>query len=452
MINFIKKKFHHLTKNEFVKHVLTLISGTSVAQFIPIVISPVLTRIYTPEDFSVLGIYISIAIILSEIVTGKFELAVMNTNNEEDKTNVISLTIMVIGITTLIFGVLFVLLFERIPFLKTSGSTYWKYLLIPTIAFLGIVKLFTFANIKEKKYKVISISKVARSIVQSSLQIALYFLKYFGLIAGFFIASIIEGIVLLNGNKKYIKKIKYTKLKLIAKRYAKFPLFDVPSSLFNIGTIQAPIIFIPIYFGSVYGGLYFHAYKVLMMPISIIGGAIGQVFFEQGSLLKNNTQVFSELVFNTHKKLFFLSFIPLTIIWVFGDSIFAFIFGEEWRIAGNYAMIMIPWIFFNFLVSPITFIITIKEKQQIGFMFLSFMSGLRLIGLILGVFYFQDVYMTIMIFSYVSAISYFIYATFMIYRYTHFSVLKYWFIVIKYGLPFYIIVIYVKYLLESYLG
>ena len=107
MINFIKRKFHHLVKNEFVKHVLTLISGTSVAQFIPIAISPILTRIYTPEDFSVLGIYISIAIILSEITTGKFELAVMNADNEEDKTNIISLTIVVIGVTALLFGLLF---------------------------------------------------------------------------------------------------------------------------------------------------------------------------------------------------------------------------------------------------------------------------------------------------------------------------------------------------------
>jgi len=452
MVNFIKKKFHEITKNEFVKHVLTLISGTSVAQFIPIAISPILTRIYTPEDFSVLGIYISIAIILSEITTGKFELAVMNSDSEEDRTNVISLTIVVIGITALCFGVLFFLFFDRIAFLNATGSTYWKYLLIPTIAFLGIVKLFTFVNIKEKKYKVISVSKVARSIVQSTMQLGLYFFKYFGLIAGFFVASIIEGIILLNGNKKYIKRVTYSKLKVTAKRYAKFPLFDVPSSLFNIGTIQAPILLIPNYFGSMYGGFYFHAYKVLMMPISIIGGAIGQVFFEQGSLLKNKEQEFSELVFNTHKKLFFLSFIPLTIIWIFGDNIFAFVFGEQWRIAGNYAMVMIPWIFFNFLVSPITFIITIKEKQQIGFMFLSFMSGLRLIGLLLGVFYFRDVYITIMLFSYVSAISYFVYATFMIYRYTNFGVLKYWFIVIKYGLPFYLVVIYVKYLLESYLG
>ncbi len=40
-------------KNEFAKNVLTLITGTTTAQTIPIIISPLLTRIYSPEDFGV---------------------------------------------------------------------------------------------------------------------------------------------------------------------------------------------------------------------------------------------------------------------------------------------------------------------------------------------------------------------------------------------------------------
>ncbi|MBW1293908.1 lipopolysaccharide biosynthesis protein [Aquimarina litoralis] len=450
MVNFIKEKFYNLTKNEFVKHVLTLVSGTSIAQFIPILISPVLTRLYTPEDFSILGIYISIAIILSEIVTGKFELAIMNTDNEEEKTNVISLTIAVISVFSIFFAVLFFFFSEKMTFLKIAEKDHLNYLLIPTVLFLGITKLFTFTNIKKRRYGQISVSKVGRSMVQSTLQISLYFIKYLGLIVGFFIASIVEAILLLKGNKKYIRNIKYSVLKATVKRYIKFPLFDMPSSLFNIGTIQAPILLIPSYFGSLFGGFYFHAYKVLMTPISIMGGAVGQVFFEKGSLLKNNQKAFSQLVFKTHRQLFFLSFIPLTLIFVFGEEIFAFVFGEQWRTAGSYASIMIPWIFFNFLVSPITFIITIKEKQQVGFVFLSVMSGLRLIGLVLGILYFKDVYITIMLFSCLSAISYFVYATFMIHNYTTINVLKYWSVIVIYALPFYLIVISIKYILINY--
>ncbi|GAA0714342.1 lipopolysaccharide biosynthesis protein [Aquimarina litoralis] len=447
MVKFIKEKFYNLTKNEFFKHVITLVSGTSIAQFIPILISPLLTRLYSPEDFSILGIYISASVILSEVVTGKFELAIMNTDNKDEKTNVISLTVIVISFFSLFFGILFFIFLEKIPFFNFSEKGYWNYLLIPTVFFLGITKLFTFTNIKKRQYKLISVSKVGRSIVQSTLQLSLYLLKYLGLILGFFISSIVEAILLLKGNKKFIQRIEYSVAKATIKRYIKFPLFDMPSSLFNIGTIQAPILLIPSYFGSVYGGLYFHAYKVLMTPISIMGGAIGQVFFEQGSLLKNDPKAFSNLVFKTHKQLFFLSFIPLTLLFVFGEEIFSFVFGDEWKVAGNYASAIIPWAFFNFLVSPITFIITIKEKQQIGFVFLCIMSALRLVALLLGILYFKDSYITIMLFSCISAISYFSYATFMIHNYTTINILKYWSIVIFYALPFYLAVISLKYFL-----
>jgi len=52
MINKLK------LKSEFAKNVLTLMTGTTIAQAIPIAISPILTRIYTPEDFGVFALNI----------------------------------------------------------------------------------------------------------------------------------------------------------------------------------------------------------------------------------------------------------------------------------------------------------------------------------------------------------------------------------------------------------
>ncbi len=447
MVDFVKKKFQEITKNEFVKHVLTLISGTSIAQFIPILISPILTRIYTPEDFSVLGIYVSIAIILSEMITGKYELALMKAE-EEEKASLVSLTLIFIGCATILFSILFFLFFDIFSFFKISGDAYWKYILLIIIAFLGITKLFSYLHIRAKNYKIVAYSKVSKSIVLACLQISFFSLKYIGLIIGFAVSSIVESIILIKKNRIYIKSVEVKEIKKTARKFAKFPLFEVPSSLFNIGTIQAPIILIPTYFGAFYGGFYFQAYKILTMPISLVGGAIGQVFFEQGSLLRDNSLKFSELVFKTHKNLFLISFIPLSIILFFGDDIFAFVFGNQWRISGSYAMIMIPWIFFNFLVSPISSVLIIKEKQHIGFVFITIMSFLRLIGLLLGIFYFKDIYSTIALFSYISAICYFGYASFIVYRFLDFGVLKYWFFIIKIGGSLCLLLFIIKYFLN----
>ncbi|WP_298340711.1 oligosaccharide flippase family protein [uncultured Algibacter sp.] len=430
MTSFLKK----ILENEFAKNVITLVSGTTVAQMIPVLISPILTRIYSPSDFAVLGMFTSITLILSEIVSGKFEMAVMNTDDEIEQKKITTLTVTTIIFFSVIFLILFALFFDKIPFLQVEGLKKWKYLLVVSIALIGFSKLLTFLSTKKKKYKTIAYGKVVRSISLSIFQLGLYFLKYFGLIVGYLMATIAEISVLLIKNTNMYKKLNTKQLVATLKRHKKFPLFDVPSSLLNIGSIQAPILMLPSYFGSVYGGLYFQAFKVLTMPVSLIGGAVGQVFFEQGSSLKNEPEKFSKLVLDLHKKLVF-SIIPFAIIAFFGQELFGFVFGQEWELSGKYAMIMTPWLFFNFLTSPIASIIIIKERQGLGFIFIFFMSLFRLLGLGLGVFYFKDIDITIVLFSVTSAISYFVYSSFLIHKFLTIGLKNYWLIILKLVIP-----------------
>ncbi len=64
-------------RSEFSRNVLTLMTGTTIAQAIPIAISPILTRIYTPEDFGMLALFIAITAIFGSIANGRYELATM---------------------------------------------------------------------------------------------------------------------------------------------------------------------------------------------------------------------------------------------------------------------------------------------------------------------------------------------------------------------------------------
>ena len=54
------------------------------------------------------------------------------------------------------------------------------------------------------------------------------------------------------------------------------------------------------------------------------------------------------------------------IIIIFAPEIFAIFFGKSWREAGVYAQILSPWIFLNFIVSPISQIPIIVHKQRSG--------------------------------------------------------------------------------------
>jgi len=84
-----------IPKEEFSKNVLTLITGTAIAQVIPIAISPILTRIYTPEEFGIYAIFVSIILIFSVISNGRYELAVVLPEKDEDAINVFALGLII---------------------------------------------------------------------------------------------------------------------------------------------------------------------------------------------------------------------------------------------------------------------------------------------------------------------------------------------------------------------
>ena len=78
-------------KSEFTRNVLTLMTGTTIAQAIPIAISPILTRLYTPKDFGVLALFVAITSIFGSIANGRYELAIMLPKKDEDAVNILAL-------------------------------------------------------------------------------------------------------------------------------------------------------------------------------------------------------------------------------------------------------------------------------------------------------------------------------------------------------------------------
>jgi len=77
-------------KSEFSRNVLTLMTGTTIAQAIPIAISPILTRIYTPEDFGVFALYMSVASLLAVVDTGSYEHAIILPKKDEGAVNIVA--------------------------------------------------------------------------------------------------------------------------------------------------------------------------------------------------------------------------------------------------------------------------------------------------------------------------------------------------------------------------
>lgn len=154
---------------------------------------------------------------------------------------------------------------------------------------------------------------------------------------------------------------------------------------------------------KILGGFAF-AYRYTRAPLSIITSAISQVFYEQASKLVVNNQDVRPLMFKIQKNLFSIGIVPFLIFFIFTPQIFAFIFSEEYRQAGEIVRYLLPWIFLNYLVSPISTITLILNKQKKALLITVIDFFARFSAILLGGIFFDYVFSFILISIFCSVI------------------------------------------------
>jgi lipopolysaccharide exporter len=398
-------------KSEFSKNVLTLMTGTTIAQAIPIAISPILTRIYTPEDFGLLALYMAIATIIAVIATGRYELAIMLPKKDSDAVSIVVLSILFsFAVSVVILVLIFFYNAELASLLGDNEIRYWLFLLPVTVFITGTYNALNYWVNRKKGYTDISKNKVLQSftIVATQVSMGLNKMGVAGLIWAGLVGQISALIFFLRlswkNDKKTLKKVSRIKVIALAKRYKDFPLINSWSGLLNTASVQAPIIVLASLFSSTVTGYFSLAQRILQIPMTLLGAAIGQVYFEKATKLKANKSEIKRITLDTHKKLLIIGLLPTLIILLFGSELFAFIFGEPWRVAGEYAKLLSVWIFFVFVCSPLSHLMTIYEKHVESIIFNILLFTSRIGVLFIGWWLMQDAYQTIAIFGIVGAL------------------------------------------------
>lgn len=169
----------------------------------------------------------------------------------------------------------------------------------------------------------------------------------------------------------------------MAVRYKRFPLYSTWEGLLNTAGTQLPPLIFAIFFGPAVAGLYSLANRVLSIPMSLIGSAIGQVFLSNAAEARRNGTL-GTLVLNLHTKLAHLGLAPALLLALTGPDLFAFVFGANWRQAGEFARWMAPWLYFVFTLSPLSTLFAVMENQKEGFAFQVILFVVRLAAIFIG--------------------------------------------------------------------
>lgn len=361
-------------KSEFTKNILTLMTGASIAQAIPIAISPILTRIYTPEDFGLFALYMSIASLIAVMATGRYELAIMLPRKEGDAANIVALSI---GISLIVsFLSLIVVHFLNAPITHLLGNPEigcWLYFIPVTVMLTGVYQSFNYWSNRKKHYKRLAYSRIAQSSTTAASSLGMGFagLGTGGLIAsqvaGHGIAAFILARRIWMEDNQVVNQIRHLKIVSLLKKHKNFPLFNIPNVLVDNIRLSGINILIAKFFTTAVLGQFSLAWKMVQIPMSLISSSLSQVFFQ-----KISTTPPHELHMLIKKFLAKGTLIALPIyivIYFFAPIVFTFVFGSEWKTAGEAAAVMAPWLFLNFLTSPLSTVFIIKNRQHISLLF-----------------------------------------------------------------------------------
>lgn len=389
-----------LPKNAFARGVSVLVGGTVGAQAVMVIASPLLTRLYTPEDFGLLAVYASILSLFTVIASLRYELAIPLPEKDTEAAHVAILSLFLVGLITAISAFVILIGGESLAKLINTPAMVNYLWLIPVGVFaIGCYQVFNYWAIRTKSFGNIAKTKISQSIGTLIVQLSSFKLGVLALMLGQTGGQAVGVMALARPALKsaHFKGWHWSDIKKVARRYKSFPIFSTWGGFLNTASMQLPPLLFAIFFSAGVAGLYALAHRVLAMPMSLVGSAVGNVFFANAAEAYREDRL-APLFESVYDKLVSI-IMPVMLILMFdAPRLFAFVFGESWQEAGELARWMAPWLAVVFIASPLSVLFDILQKQKIGMYFQSLMLFVRVLAIGIG-FQYNSMVLAVILFS-----------------------------------------------------
>ena len=362
-----------------IKNVATVLSGTVIAQLLPAVMSTVFSRWFSPTQFGQFAVFQNMFNVSTSAVTGKFELGIVGAESDEEGLNLLNVGFVFGGIVSalvLLLGVTFQLL-------EVETLKHWLPLCLAVVSFA----VFTPTNywlIRKKEFKRISINKIVQTSSIIVFTVLFYLLDFttaliFGYVLGW------AGLMFFCMYQLYQTGYSIKTLNILAsfqrmKEYKNYPLFNIiPGFLTNL----APFIvfyYLTLFFSEAIAGYVGHIKQYVFAPLSIISISISQVSMQSFSEHAKSGKKITPIILKLFGLLFVCAVPVVVVLNFFGEELFAFVFGEEWRVSGEYSKILSFGYSTIFIISPTSAVLValrkVKEMALFPIVYFGLMSSL----------------------------------------------------------------------------
>jgi len=390
--------------------------GAFINIFISIGLTPIVTRLYSKDEFGIYYIYVSIVGIIAMTITGMYPQAFVVPRLKRD-----FLALYKFCLYATIFSVLlstFVLNIFGDYFLGILGGEKlipFKYYIPLGLLFTSLSAILINANVRRKEFKTNSSSNVALSVSNKSVQLA-YGKFVGGSFSGLILADIcgkilttfILGFKNFGSDWRNIQDIKSHEVRSVLVEYKKYPLFVLTGNFFNRFTSDLPLYILTSFFGLGAVGAFGFANQMLAIPYNVIGNSIAPVYFQRANeLYLHNKEALISFTISSYNKMLILGALAFGFIFGFGDILFAFIFGSEWKVAGEFARILSIYYVFRIISSPFSRVFRVVKKEEYGLLINIIIAFFRILGISIGVF-FNNLLISVFLFAIGNLIGYLI--------------------------------------------
>lgn len=368
--------------SSFLRNALMIVGGNGAGHLAILVAAPLLSRLYTPEQFGAYGAFTAVLLMVASVACLRFELAVPVPESDEEGARLATIALVSAAGVGLAAGMV-----AHFSLWAPGGDAGLRQWAGPALG-LGVIAMGAYQAatnwaVRSRHYKVLATSRLTRSIGQVVAQLGLGALgaASTGLALGHVAGSFTGLTRLSNLTARAILQVRprWSELLETAKRFRRFPLYSVPSGLLNSAGNQLPLLIVIGAYGLEVGGAFAFAQRIVAAPITVVSQAIGQVFVgEVRRLLASDRQRAAALYLGTIGRMAALAVIPAALLAALAAPAFRLAFGDQWVDSGRIVSVLVPMLLTQFAVLPVSSVLNLlgRTRLQLVYDALRIMLGL----------------------------------------------------------------------------
>jgi O-antigen/teichoic acid export membrane protein len=389
-------------KTDVKKNLVISVIGTGLGQLIHLALTPIISRIYSPELFGQYSLFLSLLGVFTTMTLCKLDLAII-VSDDDEVPQLRRILFKMMSITTCLALSIYIFLWLD----DSAHKTIFLFLVL-TIPISGKFWMHRSIINKAKLFRRLSYGKVLENSLNGVITILLGTLSFkeIGLFTGKLTALFFTWLYFrVKSSKLFLDKSALT-TKEVLRKYINYPKYSFPGELIAHLNLSSTIFLFAYLFSPLEVGLIGLTTRVMSVPANFISISFFDVFKEKAVSDFKEFGSFSTIF---QKFLILLLSIAIGMIFVAyftSPFLFPFIFGEEWGKAGLYAQYLCIFYAIRLVTGPLIFSFEITGKHYVNLIFQSVYLIVGITSIALTYYYTQNDLQCIKVYSLSLAIIY----------------------------------------------